>query len=103
MFKPTGIQEAKNENGVIVEIDGEVVRYIDGKRILELGFEAGMPTSKKYEALFNIYFPTTELSWQPPYQDEGIAMDKSVQIEKHIEEAMEALNCEIVFTTPIIA
>lgn len=101
MFKPIGTQEAKNEEGVIVEIDGYVLRYIDGGRVLEFGSEPAMPTSKKYGALFNVYFPVTQLRWQEPYQNEEIKLEKSLQIEKQIEEALHSLNCDVCFTTPI--
>jgi hypothetical protein len=101
MFKPIGTQEAQNEEGVIVEIDAYILRYIHGEHVLEFGSEPGMPTSKIYDALFNVYFPTSQLCWLAPYQGEVIALEKSLKIEKYIKDALHALNCEVNFTTPI--
>lgn len=100
MFHAAGPQEARNDDGVTVEIDGYVLRYIDGSRVMEFGSEPGMPTLPGYQALFNVYFPV-ELRWLAPHRDEAISLERKRGIEDNILRALEALHCQLNYTVPL--
>jgi hypothetical protein len=99
MFKATGIQEASDENGITIEIDGYVLRYIKNRQVMEFGAQPCPPTAKAYAALFNIYFPR-QLKWLAPHHEVPISAVESKQIETHIIDALRALDCQADFTLP---
>ena len=102
MFKAVGTQEARNETGVMVEVDGYAVRYHEDGHVLEFGAQPGLPSSEKWDALLNVYFPV-RLEWKAPHQHEPVTTEKSRQVENYLEEALHALDCEVIFTLPVEA